>query len=298
MRFFHARASQRLHRNTICILKSGGVHIASHDAKVVALHAFYLGLLGRAVDTEWLFDLDALFAGYPRVDAGVLVAPFLPGEVRAAEEGVNRESAPGPDGLGPSLYWATWPTIELAALCLFDPFFLGQSDLGCTNRAHVVLLPKKAGVLSPSSFRPVSLQNCSIKMVCRTLTSCLQCQIGRIIDADQSGFLAGRTILENFVYAMELIQTCYLRCAPCQLVKLDFTKAFDSINWDNLRLIMLACHFPPLWCDWMDAIFSSLKSSILLNGVPGPWIDCKRGLRQGEPLSPTSSFSMEKCSKP
>jgi hypothetical protein len=36
----------------------------------------------------------------------------------------------------------------------------------------------------------------------------------------------------------------------------------------------------------MDAIFSSSKSAVLLNGIPGKWINCKRGLRQGDPLSP------------
>jgi hypothetical protein len=36
----------------------------------------------------------------------------------------------------------------------------------------------------------------------------------------------------------------------------------------------------------MDMILSSSRSAILLNGIPGPWIDCKRGLRQGDPLSP------------
>jgi hypothetical protein len=28
------------------------------------------------------------------------------------------------------------------------------------------------------------------------------------------------------------------------------------------------------------------KAAVLLNGVPGRWIECKNGLRQGDPLSP------------
>uniref|UniRef100_A0A8R7QU04 Reverse transcriptase domain-containing protein n=1 Tax=Triticum urartu TaxID=4572 RepID=A0A8R7QU04_TRIUA len=44
--------------------------------------------------------------------------------------------------------------------------------------------------------------------------------------------------------------------------------------------------FPSLWCDWMDSIFQSSMSAVVLNGVPGRWIKCKKGLRQGDPLSP------------
>jgi hypothetical protein len=35
----------------------------------------------------------------------------------------------------------------------------------------------------------------------------------------------------------------------------------------------------------MDMLFSSSHSAMLLNGVPGKWITCLRGLRQGDPLS-------------
>jgi hypothetical protein len=32
-------------------------------------------------------------------------------------------------------------------------------------------------------------------------------QIGRIVNVEHTGFLAGRSITENFVYATELVQT-------------------------------------------------------------------------------------------
>jgi hypothetical protein len=49
---------------------------------------------------------------------------------------------------------------------------------------------------------------------------------------------------------------------------------------------MLARGFPELWCDWMDAIFTSSRSAVVLNGVLGKWFRCLRRLRQGDPLSP------------
>jgi hypothetical protein len=36
----------------------------------------------------------------------------------------------------------------------------------------------------------------------------------------------------------------------------------------------------------MDAIFASSRSAVVLNGIPGRWIECRRVLRQGDPLSP------------
>lgn len=156
-----------------------------------ALHAFYSELLGKARETTWRFDLSALYAGAATVDGTKLVAPFRIEEVEAAVNGLDRTSAPGPDGLGPAYYQAAWTSIAGDVMRLFDGVFSSSVDLACINRAHIVLLPKGDGVLAPGGFRPVSLQNCDVKIVCKTLTTRLQQQISGMVDVDQSGFIKG-----------------------------------------------------------------------------------------------------------
>jgi hypothetical protein len=67
---------------------------------------------------------------------------------------------------------------------------------------------------------------------------------------------------------------------------LDFAKAFETMEHEALPEVMKYKGFPRKWLDWAASILSSGTSSILLNGIPGKQFVCKRGVHQGDPLSP------------
>lgn len=189
---------------------------------------------------------------------------------------MSADSAPGHDGVGPVFYAAAWTTAKPAIMRFLRAFHDKQVDLQRINRALIVLIPKTEAAATPSAFRPVSLQNCPIKILTKLLTSRLQQQISSLVDVDQTGFIRGRSISENFVLATELVQCCHRRRAPTLVIKLDFAKAFDSVNWESLLKFLESRGFPAKWRRWMTMLLSTSKSAVLVSGVPGPWIQCKR----------------------
>ena len=76
-----------------------------------------------------------------------------------------------------------------------------------------------------------------MKIIAKILTARLQVEIPKLIDLDQTGFIKGRSISEN-IYALKLVQHCHKQRLPTLVLKLDFAKAFDSVNWDSLLKIL------------------------------------------------------------
>lgn len=70
------------------------------------------------------------------------------------------------------------------------------------------------------------------------------------------------------------------------LLKVDFEKAFDCVNWEFLFDIMSQIGFGGTWCSWIKGFLSSSSISVLINGSPTKEFVMERGFRQGDPLSP------------
>ncbi|GJU36204.1 putative RNA-directed DNA polymerase, eukaryota, reverse transcriptase zinc-binding domain protein [Tanacetum coccineum] len=86
--------------------------------------------------------------------------------------------------------------------------------------------------------------------------------------------------------ANEIIRITDIEKHKFLLFKVNFEKAFDSVNWNFLQDVMRHMGFGDRWGKWIGACLSSASISILVNGSPSGEFKMKRGLRQGDPLSP------------
>ena len=69
--------------------------------------------------------------------------------------------------------------------------------------------------------------------------------------------------------------------------KVDFTKAYDSLDWRFLWNVLKCRGFPEIWTDSMKQCVCTMTFAVLINGRPqGGWIHSQRGSIQGCLLAP------------
>jgi mannosylglycoprotein endo-beta-mannosidase len=115
---------------------------------------------------------------------------------------------------------------------------LGTNLWGLLNSAHIVLLPKKSGSNRANEFRPISLMHSVSKILCKLLAIRLAPELGKLVSNNQSAFIKGRSIQDNFLYVKNVIKEADLKHSPLLFLKLDLAKAFDSVNWAFLLEVL------------------------------------------------------------
>jgi hypothetical protein len=110
--------------------------------------------------------------------------------------------------------------------------------------------------------------------------------IGSIVSSSQSAFIKGRQLVDGVLVLNEAVDFAKKSGKDCLIFKIDFEKAYDSVDWNFLVYMLNRFEFCELWINWIKACVCSGKMSVLINGSPTHEINITRGSKQGDPLAP------------
>jgi hypothetical protein len=171
-------------------------------------------------------------------------------------------------------------------MALVRDFESGVLDVSRINFAIITLIPKEPEAKDMKKFRPISLGNCSLKVITKAITNRLSPIGHRIIAPTQTTFLKGRFILESVVSVHEVIHSVHSRGESGVVLKLDYEKAYDRVDWSFLDSMLASRGFGPIIRGWIKSILVKGSFCVRINDENSPYFMAGKGLKQGDPLSP------------
>ena len=277
--------------------KDSGEKIQSQNDIVAELTSFYKKLYqynapgnrsttGSSIQQKkylekYLKRIENRLATYDRTN--INEDEILEYEVEKAILKLNKNSAPGPDGLTAGLFQNQ---IKLFVPLLTDLF----NEILTKNRlppsftlAIIKLLPKKSNTIKKASdLRPISLINTDQKILSHVLANRIKPLFDTIIGQLQYAHLTERNI-HTALTKIRQYSTCLKK--NDSLCALDFTKAFDCVNRDFLNAILKQLPISETTIKLIEQVYKNTTSIIDINSEFSEPIIITKGVRQGCPLS-------------
>ena len=179
---------------------------------------------------------------------------------------MHPDKAPGPDGMNPGFFQHYWDVVsdDVTATCLFN-LNKGVMPSGL-NSTSIVLVPKVNSPERMSDLRPISLCNVIYKIMAKAVANRLRIIIPSIISNTQSAFIHGRSITDNAMIAFEIGH--YLKRkrqgkTGVAALKIDMSKAYDRIEWNFLRQMLIALGFDSSWVELIMLCVTTVEYMVI-----------------------------------
>jgi hypothetical protein len=190
-----------------------------------------------------------------------LEAIFTKEEVKIAVFGSYSDGAPSPDGLSFLFYQKFWGLVKDDMMAMFANLYGDKLDVYRLNFALITIIPKEKDDGSMNKFRPISLLNCSYKIFTKVLTN-------------------------RMVATHEILHSVHQGKKKGFILKLDYEKTYDKVNWQFLLEILEKRGFRTNWIGWIKKILIRGLIGVTINNVEGEFFRQGNGWDRVTPLSP------------
>ncbi|CAK1598296.1 unnamed protein product [Parnassius mnemosyne] len=154
--------------------------------------------------------------------------------------------------------------------------------------AQVIPLPKKAQASHFTDFRPISilpfLSKVLEKLVFQQL--CQYLDRNSLLNPVQSGFRSGHSTTTALVKVTDDIRRGMDNKQLTVLVLLDFSNAFNTVDFDILLSLLRSINISPSVVGWFQSYLRGRRQRIRVEDKFSSWCELPAGVPQGGVLSP------------
>ena len=197
---------------------------------------------------------------------------------------MEKQKSPGSDGLSSLLYIKFFDIfgdilMQIINLALTKNLFIGFTELSYITR----ICQDKSQSNDMEFYRPISLLKIDYKIISKS--SRLSNVLHKIINADQTCAVKGRSILDDLHLMRNVIDYVDQKNLQATFICLDKEKAFDRVSWYYFYATLKAYGFHENLIRWIKLLYTDISASIIVNNFISPSLSVNRGVRQGRSLS-------------
>ena len=183
-----------------------------------------------------------------------LIAPVTEWEVKLALFAMHPDKALRPDRMTALFYQKFWEIVKEDLTLMVNKFLFERTVAIGLNDTNICLIPKTTKPNEMTQFRPTSLRNVSYKIISKVLCQRMKKVLPGLISETQSGFVAGRHILDNIMIAQEMfhaLRTKRSGRSKRMAIKTDMSKSYNMMEWSFLEAVMRKMGFSETWITWI-----------------------------------------------
>ncbi|XP_074315414.1 uncharacterized protein LOC141651610 [Silene latifolia] len=197
----------------------------------------------------------------------LLLKPVTKDEIKTTMFSIPASKSPGPDGFTSQFYRDSWDIVGHDVVGPVKDFLTSGNMLKQVNTTTLTLIPKVKNPTYVLEYRPIACCNTLYKCIAKILCARLSEVLPHIVDRSQGGFIRGRNIVENVLICQDLVRLYNRKAAsPRCLIKIDFRKAYDTVEWDFLHQMLTALNFPPEFIHLIMICVSTPSYTLNVNG--------------------------------
>ena len=190
-------------------------------------------------------------------------------ECKKVVESFKNDKSPGEDGFTSEFY-----------LTFFD--LIGNDLVNSLNAGYengkLSISQRRFSIKSFKELETNHLFNVDYKIASKVIAKRMESFLPRLVHSDQTGFVKDRYIGENIRLISDIMEQTRKNNIPGIFASLDFSKAFDTLEWPCIQHALKLFNFGEGLRRWVTVFYNDIESAALNNGFATNWIKPSTGV--------------------